>query len=132
MAHYDELFKHLGEYSPDQLAALALDTEQVRVRDSLNTEQPTVKLHQSDLTFRVSLPDRGEDAILHIEAQTEESRDKPMSLRMLAYVSFLVHQHEMNVYSTVFYLRPPAGQNDPGHFIRMETKSLEDCGLRTM
>ncbi len=116
MAHYDELFKHLGEYSPDQLAALALNTEQVRVRDSLNTEQPTVKLHHSDLTFRVSLPDRGEDAILHIEAQTEESRDKPMPLRMLAYVSFLVHQHEMNVYSTVFYLRPPAGQNDPGHY----------------
>ena len=86
------------------------------MRASLNTEQPTVKLHHSDLTFRVSLPDRGEDAILHIEAQTEESRDKPMPLRMLAYVSFLVHQHEMNVYSTVFYLRPPAGQNDPGHY----------------
>ena len=116
MAHYDELFKHLGEYSPDQLAAMALNTEQVRVRDSLNTEQPTVKLHHSDLTFRVSLPDRGEEAILHIEAQTEESLDKPMPLRMLAYVSFLVHQHEMNVYSTVFYLRPPAGQNDPGHY----------------
>lgn len=116
MAHYDELFKHLGEYSPDSFAALALNTEQVRVRDSLNTEQPTVKLHHSDLTFRVSLPDRGEGAILHIEAQTEESRDKPMPLRMLAYASFLVHQHEMNVYSTVFYLRPPAGQNDPGHY----------------
>ena len=77
MAHYDELFKHLGEYSPDQLAALALSTQRVRVRNSLNTEQPTVKLHQSDLTFRVSLPDRDEEAILHIEAQTEESRDKP-------------------------------------------------------
>ena len=124
MAHYDELFKHLGEYSPNQLAALALNTEQVRVRDSLNTEQPMVKLHHSDLTFRVSLPDRGEDAILHIEAQTEESRDKPMPLRMLAYVSFLVHQYEMNVYSTVFYLRPSAGQNDPGHY----TYGDEDIG----
>ena len=116
MGHYDELFKHLGEYSPEKLAATALSTEQVIVMDSLNTEQPTVKLHHSDLTFRVSLPDRGEEAILHIEAQTEESRDKPMPLRMLAYVSHLVHQHEMNVYSTVFYLRPPAGQNDPGHY----------------
>ena len=26
----------------------------------------------------------------------------------------LAHQHELNVYSTVFYLRPPAGRNDPG------------------
>ena len=88
MAHYDELFKHLGEYSPDHLAALALNTEQVLVRDSLNTEQPTVKLHHSDLTFRVSLPDRGEDAILHIEAQTEESWDKPMPLRMAGVCEF--------------------------------------------
>jgi hypothetical protein len=39
-----------------------------------------------------------------------------MPLRMLAYASFLAHQHEMNVYSTVFYLRPPAGQRDPGHY----------------
>ena len=39
-----------------------------------------------------------------------------MPLRMLSYVSFLVHKYEMNVYSTVFYLRPPAGQNDPGHY----------------
>ena len=55
MGHYDELFKHLGEYSPDRIAAAALSTEQVIVMDSLNTEQPTVKLHHSDLTFRVSL-----------------------------------------------------------------------------
>ncbi len=116
MTHYDELFKHLGGYSPNHLAAAAMKTEQVIVMDSLNTEQPTVKLHHSDLTYRVSLPDRGEEAILHIEAQTEESWDKPMPLRMLAYVSHLVHQHEMNVYSTVFYLRPPAGRNDPGHY----------------
>ncbi len=116
MAHYDELFKHLGDYSPDQLAALALNTDHVEVGAPLNTEQPTVKLHHSDLTFWISLSDRGEDAILHIEAQTEDSQDKPMSLRMLAYASFLVHQHEMNVYSTVFYLRPPAGQSDPGYY----------------
>ena len=44
MGHYDELFKHLGEYSPNQLAAAAITTEQVIVMDSLNTEQPTVKL----------------------------------------------------------------------------------------
>ena len=116
MAHFDELFKHLGDYSPNQLAALALNTDHVEVGAPLNTEQPTVKLHHSDLTFQISLPDRGEDAILHIEAQTEDSQDKPMPLRMLAYASFLVHQHEMNVYSTVFYLRPPAGQSDPGHY----------------
>ena len=116
MAHYDELFKHLSEVSTDQLAALALNTDRVKVINALNTEQPRVQLQQSDLTFLVSLPDRDEEAILHIEAQTDESRDKPMPLRMLSYVSFLVHKYEMNVYSTVFYLRPPAGRSDPGHY----------------
>ena len=114
MAQYDELFKYLGNYAPDQLASLALNMARVEVGAPLNTEQPTVRTHQSDMTFRVWLPDRGETAILHIEAQTEDSRDKPMHLRMLAYASFLAHQHELNVYSTVFYLRPPAGRNDPG------------------
>ena len=73
MAHFDELFKHLGDYSPDQLAALALNTDHVEVGPPLNTEQPTVKLHHSDLTFQISLPDRGEDAILHIEEIMQES-----------------------------------------------------------
>ena len=116
MEHFDELFKYLGDYSPDAFAALSLAAERVRVVALLNTEHLTVKMHHSDMTFRISLPDRGEEAILHLEFQTEDSRDKPMPFRMLSYASFLVHQHEMNVYSTVFYLRPPAGRNDPGGY----------------
>ena len=116
MEHFDELFKYLGDYSPDAFAALALNIKRVEVVAPLNTEHLTVKMHHSDMTFRISLPDRGEEAILHLEFQTEDSRDKPMPFRMLSYASFLVHQHEMNVYSTVFYLRPPAGRNDPGGY----------------
>ena len=116
MEHFDELFKYLGDYSPDAFAALSLAAERVRVVALLNTEHLTVKMHHSDMTFRISLPDRGEEAILHLEFQTEDSRDKPMPFRMLSYASFLVHQHEMNVYSTVLYLRPPAGRNDPGGY----------------
>ena len=114
MAHFDELFKHLGGYSPDELAALALGTDRVQVDGPANTEHPLVKMHHSDMTFRVWLLDRGELAVLHIEAQTDDSVDKPMPLRMLLYASYLAHQHELDVYSTVFYLRPPAGRRDPG------------------
>ena len=32
------------------------------------------------------------------------------------YSSFLAHQHEKNVYSAVFYFRPPAGQTDSGYY----------------
>ena len=97
---------------PYPFAVLALNTPDVEVGDSLSTEQPTVKIHHSDMTFKIRLPD--EEAILHIEAQTDDSTHKPMPLRMLAYASFLALQYEMNVYSTVLYFRPTAGQRDPG------------------
>ena len=106
----------MADYAPDPLAVLALNTPNVEVRSPLNTEQVTVKTHHSDMTFNIWLPDKNEAAILHIEAQTDESREKPMRLRVLMYSSFLAHQHEKNVYSAVFYLRPPAGQMDTGFY----------------
>ena len=39
--------------------------------------------------FQIRLPDKDEDAILHIEAQTDESREKPMALRVLIIPVFL-------------------------------------------
>ena len=114
MPYYDEIVKHLMDRFPHAFAALALNTTDVEVGEKLSTEQPTIKVHHSDMTFKIRLPD--EEAILHIEAQTDDSREKPMPLRMLAYASFLVLEHEMPVYSTVLYFRPPAGRNDPGFY----------------
>jgi predicted transposase YdaD len=114
MPYYDEIVKHLMDRFPHAFAVLALKTPDVEVQGKLTTEQPTVKIHQSDMTFRVRL--RDEEAILHIEAQTEDSRDKPMPLRMLAYASFLGLQYELPVYSTVLYFRPNAGRTDPGYY----------------
>lgn len=114
MPYYDEVFKHLTEQAPHALAALALRTSDVEVSEKLSTEQPTVKVHHSDLTFKVRLPN--EDAVLHIEAQTDDSRRKPMPLRMLAYASFLGLEYELPVYSTVLYFRPGSGRRDPGFY----------------
>ena len=114
MPYYDEIFKHVTGEFPYALAALALKTPEVEVGKRLATEHTTVRIHHSDMTFHISLPD--EKAILHIEAQTDDSTHKPMPLRMLAYSSFLALEHEKNVCSTVLYFRPPAGQNDPGFY----------------
>ena len=54
--------------------------------------------------------------LLHIEVQTQDSRDKPMPLRVLAYTSELLLRHELPVYSMVLYLSPNAGQTDPGGY----------------
>lgn len=94
------------------MAALTLNTPEVEVGDRLGTEHATVRMHHSDMTFHVRLPD--EEAILHIEAQTDDSTQRPMPLRMLAYSCFLSLEHQKNVYSTVLYFRPPAGRRDPG------------------
>ena len=112
MPYYDEVFKHVTGEFPYALAALALNTSEVEVGDRLGTDQATVRMHHSDMTFHVRLAD--EEAILHIEAQTDDPTHRPMPLRMLAYSSFLSLEHEKNVYSTVLYFRPPAGRRDLG------------------
>ena len=89
-----------------------MNTSEVEVGDRLGTDQATVRMHHSDMTFHVRLAD--EEAILHIEAQTDDPTHRPMPLRMLAYSSFLSLEHQKNVYSTVLYFRPPAGRRDLG------------------
>jgi len=108
------MMKHILDRFPHEFAALGLDIPDIEILEKLNTEQPTVKRHHNDVTFKIRFP--GEEAILHIEVQTYDSRAKPMPLRVLAYASFLVLQHEKHVYSIVLYLRLPAGREDPGHF----------------
>ncbi len=114
MAQYDTIIKHIVDRFSAEFAGLALDTPDVEVLEKLNTEQPTFKMHHNDVTLKIQLPT--ETAILHIEAQTDDSREKPMPLRVLAYASLLMLQHEMSVYSVVLYFRPPAGRDDPGYF----------------
>ena len=114
MASYDKVFKHIAGRYPHEIAVLALKTSEVEVLEQLNTEHVTLRTLHSDMTFHVRLPD--EEAILHIEAQTDDSTHQPMHLRMLAYSSILALEHGKNVYSTVLYLRPPAGRNDEGFY----------------
>ena len=114
MSIYDNIFKYIAGECPYDFAVLALNTSDLEVTGKLNTEHITVKMHRSDMVYHVRLPD--EEAILHIEAQTDDSTYKPMHLRMLAYSSVLALEYEKNVYSTVLYFRPPAGKNDPGFY----------------
>ncbi|MDE0636112.1 MAG: hypothetical protein OXI43_09735 [Candidatus Poribacteria bacterium] len=114
MAQYDEIVKHLMHRYADAFARLSFGTPDVHVLETLDTEQQTVKVHRNDMTFKVLW--HNETVLLHIEVQTEDSRDKPMPLRMLAYASELLLRHELPVYSVVLYLSPNAGQTDPGGY----------------
>ena len=114
MAQYDEIVKHLMDRFADEFAILAFDTPDVKVLETLDTEQQTIKVHRNDMTFKVLW--HNETVLLHIEVQTQDSRDKPMPLRMLAYTSELLLRYELPVYSVVLYLSPNAGQTDPGGY----------------
>ena len=114
MAQYDEIVKHLMDRFADDFAALSFATTNVEVLETLDTEQQTVKVHRNDMTFKVLW--NNETVLLHIEVQTQDSRDKPMPLRVLAYAAELLLRYELPVYSVVLYLSPNAGQTDPGGY----------------
>ena len=110
MAKYDEIVKHLMDRFADEFVQLAFNTTDVEVVAKLDTEQQTIKVHRNDMTFEVRRND--EKAILQIEVQTDDSKDKPMPLRVLAYATTLILRYEMPVYSLVLYLGANAGQTD--------------------
>ena len=114
MAQYDEIVKHLMHQYADEFAMLSFGTHNVQVLETLDTEQQTVKVHRKDMTFNVLW--HNETVLLHIEVQTEDSRDKPMPLRVLSYARELLLRHEFPVYSVVLYLSPNAGRSDPGGY----------------
>ncbi len=114
MAQYDEIVKHLMDRFADDFAMLSFATSDVEVIETLDTEQQTVKVHRNDMTFKVRW--HNETVLLHIEVQTQDSRDKPMPLRVLAYAAELLLRYELPVYSVVLYLSANAGQTDPGGY----------------
>ncbi len=111
---YDELIKHLIQRFAKEFVSLVCVTDDFEVLDQLDTELQTIKVHRTDMTFKVRLA--SEQVLFHIEAQTEDSRDKPMSLRVLAYASALMLRYELPVYSVVVYLAPNAGRTDTGRY----------------
>ncbi len=124
MAQYDEIVKHLMGRFADDFAMLSFGTTEVKVLETLDTEQQRIKVHRNDMTFKVQW--HNETVLLHIEVQTEDSRDKPMPFRVLSYASELLLRHELPVYSVVLYLSPNAGQTDPGGYSYVD----DEFGLR--
>ncbi len=58
-------------------------------------------------------------AILHInEIQTTDSTNPPMPRRMAGYIGRAIEHHGLPISSNVIYLRPNAGQNDPGYYVQ--------------
>ena len=115
MAEFDTIAKHLIHTYPHDFARFALHQDDVEVLDVIDTEQPTVEAHRTDSLLRVRVG--GEEALVHHEFQTTDS-SPPMPQRMAGYIGRAIEQHGLPTYSTVIYLRPDAGRNDPGHYLQ--------------
>ena len=110
---YDSITKFITTDNPKPFTELILGYQNVTVLENLTTEQITLKSSVTDSTLRVQFPD--EVAILHNEFQTYDSQE-PMPFRMAGYNGFLIREYQLNVYSSVLYLHPQAGRNDPGYY----------------
>ena len=116
MAEFDTVTKHLIHSYSHDFARFALGRDDFQVLGVVDTEQPTVEAHRTDSLIRVCID--GQKALIHHEFQTTDSTDPPMPLRMAAYIGRGIEQYGLPFYSTVIYLRPDAGRNDPGYYVQ--------------
>ena len=116
MAEFDTISKHLIQKYPSDFASFTLGREDVEVLAVIDTEQYTVEARQTDSLIRVRMDD--EEVLVHNEFQTTDSTNPQMPRRMAGYIGHAIRQYGLPIYSNVIYLRPNAGQRDPGHYIQ--------------
>ena len=114
MADIDTISKYLIQHYPDDFADFTLGRDDVEVLEVIDTEQLTIEARQTDSVIRVRIGD--EEALLHHEFQTTDSTHLPMPRRMAGYIGRAIEHHGLPIYSNVIYLRPNAGQTDPGFY----------------
>ena len=119
MAIFDSTSKKQAQENPRDFVRICFNLRNLTVEDLtdvelISPELPDVAMHQADVLIKVKF--RGKYVLVHIEFQTTDSFDPPMALRMAVYILLLIETYKMDVYSTVVYLRPDAGRNDPGKF----------------
>ncbi len=116
MADIDTISKYLIQHYPDHFTRFALARDDAEVIEVIETEQPTIRARRSDSFIRVRIA--GEEALVHNEFQTTDSTNPPMPQRMAGYIGRAIEHHGLPIFSNVIYLRPNAGQNDPGYYIQ--------------
>ena len=116
MASFDTASKKQIETNPQDFVNLCFKfrSTHTTVLEVVTPEQPTVEMHQADTLIKI-LHD-GQEVLVHFEFQTTDSYDPEMPLRMAGYIIRAIEAYRLPVYSNVIYLRPDAGNNDPGKF----------------
>ena len=116
MASFDTASKKQIETNPQDFVNLCFKfgLPNITVLEIVTPEQPTVEMHQADTLIKALRDDQ--EVLVHFEFQTTDSYDPEMPLRMAGYIIRAIEVYRLPVYSNVIYLRPDAGNNDPGKF----------------
>ena len=92
---------------------LGIEADEFQV---IETEQLSMKTHLADSFIRITTG--SEQAIVHCEFQTHDSREVPMPFRMAGYIGSALAFYKLPIYSHVIYLHPTAGRTDPGLYVQ--------------
>ena len=92
---------------------LGIEADEFQV---IETEQLSMKTHLADSFIRITTG--SEQAIVHCEFQTHDSRETPMPFRMAGYIGSAIGFYKLPIYSHVVYLHPTAGRTDPGMYVQ--------------
>ena len=113
---FDIVSKQIIHNDPDECIQFYLGTPDAQVIKVLDTEQPVVKWYRADSLIHANV--QGEEAIVHLEFQTHDSKEIPMPYRVAGYAGLGIRMYQLPIYSHVIYLHPNAGLNDPGEYVQ--------------
>ncbi len=109
---FDIVTKDVIYTFPEDVLRFIMNRTDIQFLEHLETEFANVETHEMDSLIKVLL--NGEPALVHCEFQTSDSTNLDMARRNVGYIGRCYERYGLPIFSHVIYLRPNAGQNDPG------------------
>ena len=109
---FDIVTKDVIYTFPEDVLRFIMNRTDIQFLEHLETEFANVETRKMDSLIKVLL--NGEPALVHCEFQTSDSTNLDMARRNVGYIGRCYERYGLPIFSHVIYLRPNAGQNDPG------------------
>ncbi len=111
---YDIVTKDALQKFPEDILKVVLEHADFKFIEFVEGEFTTVEIRRTDSLIKVLLGD--ELVLVHIEFQVGDSTALEMVRRNVGYLGRCYEAYGLPILSHVIYLRPNAGQNDPGGY----------------
>ncbi len=111
---YDIVTKDALQKFPEDILRAILERTDFQFIEFVEGEFTTVEVRRTDSLIKVKIND--ELVMVHIEFQVSDSTNPEMARRNVGYLGRCYERYGLPVLSHVIYLRPNAGQNDPGGY----------------